>query len=789
MPANEAQSRPSGLPVPPRPAAETRVAAAAPSAPAASPATAVQRAMPPAPTLRRPAARTEPAGAPAEAPPLLPDVPARQSADAAETVRVPDDVPASAPAAGNSHTTEAAMTPLAAAADGIAAPGDPVLETPQMAATVGVESSDRDKPAADAPKADGAGRDRLVADATLRTPAAPLPDAATAKGDENEMREPAAPHLDALAAPPSALDRRGPDRCPPDRDVHAPAAPTPEAADLGVRQTPARDAATPRIDALAVEMHEAELTARARSASAALTLEGDAASAAPRKPLFDLRAARARAQQAGAPARLETDAAAHDGGRAPKSARATSTVAQPAGELPDAAPAHPGGSSFEALDRDAYRIGSPEIEAPAAESPAAGPQVAPAGEESDRSRDRDRPRGADAPDAVAVAAATGPGEIKSAEKRATAPAGSTPAASARRFRIAAPAPLTIEPADPGPRMKPAGVELPSIETRIETRRIGSLRADPWIAGRRPIFPHMTPEAWDVPAPAVASRAGRQRGGTGWAIGLGALLLIVGITAPAAIWQGRQAPPSDQDQVATLAPPPAPKAASEAASPAQLDASPAPPASAPDRPQRTASPPAAQAQAPTPSSVASSPEPGVGGVAPEEETTDRATDEAGLAPVRAGGELNKAPVTAPPPPSGAAPAGKAVAKAQPPVEPGPQFSPVAHAFVPEAAPKPTPFQPEPSLGMAVASVPANGASVPIGGSPEPVILKPSLVGQLKPPVVGAAKTTTAARQGAAPKPRPAYPATLDQMFQNLIDTLSSGQPVNPNTKAIPPSTRR
>jgi hypothetical protein len=807
-PANELQSRPSGLPVPPRPAPEIKVAAAIAPAPDPSPATAVQRAMPPAPTLRRPAERTEPARArpetPLETPSGLADVPARPSADAgaAESVALSDDVPAGVPPAGDSHAAEATPAARAAEADGIAARQDMAPEMAQTATTSGVGSLDRDARAADAPKADGQGLDRFVAEATLQTPAASSPEAPAARADQTGAREPAAPRIDALAVPPPGLDGPGLDRyapAAPEAGTEAPEAFKPEAAGLDIRGTPTRAPAMPRLDALAAEMHEAELAARARPASATLTPDGDAARAVPRKPLFDLRAARARAREADAAARPEIDAAAHADGRAPENADGTPAV-EPA--MQDAAPTDPDGSSFEALDREAFRIGSPKIEAPAVEPPATGPQAAPAGEESDRGKGRDRPRGADAPNDAALAAAASASETQAAGGRARAPAGSAPAASGRRLRIAAPAPLTIEPAYPDARMEPGGIVLPSIETRIETRRIGTLLADPWIAGRRPIFPHVEPEAWDIPTPAVAARPGRQRSGTGWAIGLGALLLIVGITAPAAIWQGRQAAPGDQDQVATLAPPPASQAVSEAAPPPASqaasrpppDASPAPSASAPDQPQHVASPPpAGRAPAPAPSSVPLAPEPQVGSAAPEKESADRAANQAALAPVRAGGELNKAPVSSPPPRSGVVlarnPAGKAVAKAEPAAEPDPAFSPVAHAFVPEAAPKPTAFQPEPSPGMPVANAPANGASVPIDGSPASVTLKPSLIGQLKPQVADAAKTGGAVPQRAAGKPRTPYPPTLDQMFQNLIETLSSGQPVNPNTKAIPPSTRR
>ena len=108
---------------------------------------------------------------------------------------------------------------------------------------------------------------------------------------------------------------------------------------------------------------------------------------------------------------------------------------------------------------------------------------------------------------------------------------------------------------PRPRLSPRRRRTSGcapIETRIEARRVDTLRADPPLTARRPIFPHIEPEEWDVP-PMVAARAGRERRGTGWAIGLGSLLLIAGITAPAAIWQqGRQV----QDQVALVTPAPA-----------------------------------------------------------------------------------------------------------------------------------------------------------------------------------------------------------------------------------------
>ncbi|HEX6120036.1 MAG TPA: hypothetical protein VFZ03_11370 [Dongiaceae bacterium] len=613
-----------------------------------------------------------------------------------------------------------------------------------MATTTWAESMDRVEPAADTAESDGTGRDRPVAEATVQPPATSSVEAVAANAEEAGARRPSPTFVDAPAAAPPDIDRPGLDRDPLEANA-APVVPTPAAADIGIRSAPTLEPALPRIDTrtndtpandtpandtpanetltndtlaidnLAAEMHEAELLARASSAAADLTSDGGAARAVPREPVFDVRAARARASQADPTTQPEAGAVVREAGGAPENADAARAAAGP---------------------------------------PATDPQITQS-EESDRSENRDRLYPATARADVTPAAA----------------ADSAPAASARRLKIAAPGRLSIEPAGPRPRAAPAGIELPSIETRIEARRIATLRADPWIAGRRSIFPHIEPEDRIVPSTAVAARARRQRRGTGWAIGLGALLLIVGITAPAAIWQGRQANPGDQDQVAALAPPPTSQAANEAAPKAafqaQQGANIAPPADAPDQPAVPPPPARQAAAAPTASSSGSS--------SPPPEPRAGSAEQAALAPVRESGELNKAPVRSPPPPAAA---------------PDRAFSPVAHAFVPEAVPKPTPFRPEPSPIMPVASVPANGgASVPLDGSPESVSLKPRLIGQLKPRAPAAAETTDAAPQRAAAKPRVAYPPTLDQMFQTLIDTLSSGQPVNSDSKPIPPSTRR
>jgi hypothetical protein len=145
--------------------------------------------------------------------------------------------------------------------------------------------------------------------------------------------------------------------------------------------------------------------------------------------------------------------------------------------------------------------------------------------------------------------------------------------------------------------------------------------------------------------------------------------------------------------------------------------------------------------------------------------------------------------------------------------------VPHPFIPEAAPRATPFRPDQTapdqtageqgaafgaaagaaavadIGMPPQSAPAQSApvtgSVPVTGGPATIALRPSLSGQLKP--AQTADTNTAmpapARQSVTRKPRPYYPQSLDQMFQNLIDTLSEGQPVNPASKPLPPGNRR
>jgi hypothetical protein len=391
------------------------------------------------------------------------------------------------------------------------------------------------------------------------------------------------------------------------------------------------------------------------------------------------------------------------------------------------------------------------------------------------------------------------------EPESTAPSAERPAAKMSDSEIAVPADLAQKAS--GAPIRERGNGLPRMETRIERRRIDALRADPWIAGRRPVFPHIDLEVWDVPPPDVAARARRRHSGTGWAIGLGALLLIAGITAPAALWQDRQRTPGDQDQVVALTPTvvaPQPEPQATPPSPSQA-------ASQETQQQATAEPPAPAVQAPsveTPSAPPSPPastgtassQPANGAPAPDETTA--------LSEIRNRSELNPAPVNTPPAPkipAAVAPSptlGQIVDQtlASRPAAPDPM---VPHPFVPEGAPKPTPFRPEQTAGQpagaafgaaagaaAVADIGAPAETAPVTGGPATIALKPSLSGQLKPTQTATADSTVRpVRQTVTRKPRPFYPQSLDQMFQNLVDTLGQGNPANPATKPLPPSNRR
>ena len=448
---------------------------------------------------------------------------------------------------------------------------------------------------------------------------------------------------------------------------------------------------------------------------------------------------------------------------------------------------------MEAHDIDAPLAEARETEPAAAAAPEIEPAIAAGDREADRIEARDtHVRRIDVPlvatrdsDLTTPAPEAVDDEIEVSERRE--PTLGWPTEEKREIEAAAPAP----PAGEAPNARPR-IDLPRIETRIESRRIETLRADPQMVGRRPIFPHIEPEEWDIP-PVVAARANQARGGTGWAIGLGAVLLIIGITAPAAIWQqGRHA--LDQDQ-AMLNPAPMPPAKPASEATTGTPAQPTVEATLPEAPQPEAPPPSAPpaVQAANPPAPAAQPE--VGAPAPEEQTA--------LSAVGDGGEVNEAPITTPPAPILDL---ASTPKTQPTPATGetpetPMFPPVARAFVPDPALSPAPFLRAPvgatvAVDSAALQAPA-GATVAVDeaaaipGAEASIALRPSLMGQLKPQPTNApaVKTTGSVPQKSVRRLRPYDPRSLDQMFQNLIDTLSEGKPVNPATKPLPPSNRR
>jgi hypothetical protein len=317
------------------------------------------------------------------------------------------------------------------------------------------------------------------------------------------------------------------------------------------------------------------------------------------------------------------------------------------------------------------------------------------------------------------------------------------------------------------------IPLRPIETRIEARRIDTLRADPVLSAPRPIFPHIEPEEWDVP-PMIAAQARQERRGTGWAIGLGTLLLIAGITAPAAIWQqGRQV----QDEVALVTPAPAPQQAQTSAPTAETTAQPdlqAPTKEAPvaEAPQPETPPPAPA----IPTQEASTPTaPNQAVPRPEtEQATARPQPTTPLGAINDGGDVSEAPVVAPPPPMASlASKGRSAGTGSPMV---------ARPFVPEQ--DDGPFLRAPTTGTTtVPVVEAPAQSTGVGA-------KPNLIGQLKPkPTMAAAKPAASKPRPVVRKPKPFFQQSPEQMFETLVETLSEGKPANPATKPASPSSRR
>jgi hypothetical protein len=343
----------------------------------------------------------------------------------------------------------------------------------------------------------------------------------------------------------------------------------------------------------------------------------------------------------------------------------------------------------------------------------------------------------------------------------------------------------------------SGIKLRAIETRIEARRIESLRTDPQAPVGQPIIPHLERDEWDVPSPISVDRRAERHG---WAIGLGAILLIVGITAPAAIWQhDRQGSPAIQDQIAldpALLPPQQKEAqqgaggSTPAATPNMASAVPAAPATAPHsepaapQPQATSAPQLTDSRADAPPTPVAKPEADQAAQAQQQQP-----EQATLGAMQDGGQLDKVPVSAP--------------RMTPKPEAKPQAAPVhlaSRAPMPlatasgQAAASPMvakPFVPEPGSDhflraptTAAATVPIDGGSGAHGAS---VVVKPTLMAQLKPKPAGA-KPVKGAPQIYSPKPAPSD-QSLDQMFQTLVDTLSEGKPANPATKPLPPSNRK
>jgi hypothetical protein len=326
-----------------------------------------------------------------------------------------------------------------------------------------------------------------------------------------------------------------------------------------------------------------------------------------------------------------------------------------------------------------------------------------------------------------------------------------------------------------------GIEVPRLEA--PQSEIPASEA-PRIIVRRPIFPHIEPAEWEVRPSSASARARRHaRGGTGWAIGLGSLLLIAGVTAPAAIWQqGRTLAPPSLDQAVALNPAPTP--APQTAQPAVTaePANPQPVAPQPAAPQpaaaQPASPPIDQAQnppAPQPTATASTadaPQP-----APQQQTSQQAS----LGTVANGGEVADAPISVPPPPAAiqpelAPPAPSDASAVLPETGVTPLYPPAPRPFQPQFAA--TPFHPTTMDGIAS------------------VATKPTVTGRLKP-----TQSASIAVPNAAPSApqrlvaKPVKPVTkkrqppLDQMFNDLIQSLSGGQPVNPANKPASPSQRR
>ncbi len=460
----------------------------------------------------------------------------------------------------------------------------------------------------------------------------------------------------------------------------------------------------------------------------------------------------------------------------------TKVPAAPAAEAPHGAPATPPREAFDDISGQREPAFGPPAEADAR-------SAAPAARLQESEPELDTPR---------LASVIPPVETLDALSGRREPTFGEPAGTRHSSEPVPPAAAAPDPARARERTKP-----PAMQTRIEARRVEALRADPQMAPRRPFSRHSAPDPLRATAPAAMPFLAERRG-TGWAIGLGAVLLLIGLTAPAAILQqGRQAMPNDPDQLA-VSPAPLPE------QPHQLTAE-APEPSVPEDAQPTegemqargepslpatsdVQPPEAQAT----ESLAPVLKPGSEGADPEQRPGP--TQQATLAPPRDGGAVNDAPILAPPPPSGQGPMVNLASQEQAgpdAMSAGPSPM-VARPFIPDGTP--APFLRLPA-GMPAAGTPSPGA-VPFeesqGTSRGASAGTPGLVPQLKPKAqvpAPAARTARNVTGASGPRefsrqPRPFMPQTLERMLETLADTLNpNGDPPNSANEPIPPSTRR
>ncbi len=356
----------------------------------------------------------------------------------------------------------------------------------------------------------------------------------------------------------------------------------------------------------------------------------------------------------------------------------------------------------------------------------------------------------------------------------------------------------IEPTfGPGPRKAASEARrtIPPIEIEVAKGYHPGL---PWMMTRLERAERNVP-----PSMPVAPMPSRQRSGHGWAIGLGAVLLLVGVTSPAAIWQHWQmtararldqavmvnqaATPDTNAQTTAEATPPAPPP------PAQPTAEATPPAPPPPAqltaeatPPAPPSPAQPTAQAPDPTSDAAPNAPDA--PAPQQQASAGTPEpmQQVLAAIGEGGDVSEAPISAPPQPDGEATttAGAPSATTMFPSTPRPFRQPFqrdqAQGPFQQA---PRPFQPP--------------QATPYHSLPAPLVLKPNLSARLKPeqeasveiPPPAVASNTSQSVSRPVTR-RSATPQSLDQMFNMLINELADGRPTERERQPdAEPSNRR